>query len=102
MGDSPLKRNDKRDATRKSQVRHDVLPGRGALHSCGCSSALRSIDLRPRGVEAAAASDPGAEVIRIEDPRNGRDMSRKVGWQSGEHLPGMAQSHFFPGLNRNK
>ncbi len=47
-------------------------------------------------------SDLGAEVIKIEDPRTGGDVSRSVGPYFGDHLPETAQSYFFQGLNRNK
>ncbi len=47
-------------------------------------------------------SDLGADVIKIEDPRTGGDVSRTVGPYFGDHLPETAQSYFFQGLNRNK
>ena len=47
-------------------------------------------------------SDLGAEVIKIEDPRSGGDVSRTVGPYFGESLPETADSFFFQGLNRNK
>ena len=47
-------------------------------------------------------SDMGAEVIKIENPKDGGDMARSVGpyWHKG--LPATAQSVFYQGLNRGK
>ena len=42
--------------------------------------------------------DLGAEVIKIENPRDGGDISRSV----GPHFHGPGDSHFFQALNRNK
>ena len=47
-------------------------------------------------------ADLGAEVIKIENPRDGGDVSRAVGPYFDERLPETAQSIFFQGLNRNK
>ena len=43
-------------------------------------------------------ADMGAEVIKIENPKDGGDVSRAVGpYFLGEH-----DSHFFQAFNRNK
>lgn len=43
-------------------------------------------------------ADMGAEVIKIENPRDGGDIGRRV----GPYLLGDADSHFFQAFNRNK
>ena len=43
-------------------------------------------------------ADMGAEVIKIENPREGGDVSRSV----GPYFLGDGDSHFFQSLNRNK
>ncbi len=43
-------------------------------------------------------ADLGAEVIKIENPRDGGDMARRV----GPFLLGDNDSHFFQSFNRNK
>lgn len=43
-------------------------------------------------------ADMGAEIIKIENPREGGDISRRV----GPHLLGDNDSHFFQAFNRNK
>ncbi len=43
-------------------------------------------------------ADQGAEVIKIENPRDGGDMSRDV----GPYYFGERDSHFFHAFNRNK
>jgi succinate---hydroxymethylglutarate CoA-transferase len=43
-------------------------------------------------------ADLGAEVIKIENPREGGDMARRV----GPYLLGENDSHFFQSFNRNK
>jgi crotonobetainyl-CoA:carnitine CoA-transferase CaiB-like acyl-CoA transferase len=43
-------------------------------------------------------ADMGAEVIKIENPAEGGDVSRRV----GPHHLGDADSHFFQAFNRNK
>jgi len=43
-------------------------------------------------------ADMGAEVIKIENPAEGGDVSRKV----GPHFLGNNDSHFFQSFNRNK
>ena len=47
-------------------------------------------------------SDLGAEVIKIENPNDGGDMSRSVGPYFREELPETARSVFYQGLNRGK
>jgi crotonobetainyl-CoA:carnitine CoA-transferase CaiB-like acyl-CoA transferase len=44
----------------------------------------------------------GAEVIKIEDPATGGDVSRTVGPHFDERLAPTTQSLFFQGLNRDK
>jgi len=43
-------------------------------------------------------ADMGAEIIKIENPAEGGDVSRKV----GPHFLGSNDSHFFQSFNRNK
>jgi succinate---hydroxymethylglutarate CoA-transferase len=43
-------------------------------------------------------ADMGAEVIKIENPAEGGDVSRQV----GPHFLGPGDSHFFQAFNRNK
>ena len=43
-------------------------------------------------------ADQGAEVIKIENPRDGGDMSRAV----GPHFFAPGDSEFFASFNRNK
>ena len=43
-------------------------------------------------------ADMGAEIIKIENPREGGDVSRGV----GPHYLGTNDSHFFQAFNRNK
>lgn len=43
-------------------------------------------------------ADMGAEVIKIENPAEGGDVSRHV----GPHFLGEHDSHFFQAFNRNK
>ena len=43
-------------------------------------------------------ADMGAEVIKIENPTDGGDVSRSV----GPHFLGPHDSHFFQAFNRNK
>ena len=47
-------------------------------------------------------SDLGAEVIKIENPNDGGDMSRSVGPYFRDELPPTAKSVFYQGLNRGK
>ena len=47
-------------------------------------------------------SDLGAEVIKIENPNDGGDMSRSVGPYFRDELPQTARSVFYQGLNRGK
>lgn len=47
-------------------------------------------------------SEMGAEVIKIENPRDGGDVSRNVGPHFVDALPETAQSVFYQGLNRGK
>jgi crotonobetainyl-CoA:carnitine CoA-transferase CaiB-like acyl-CoA transferase len=47
-------------------------------------------------------ADLGAEVIKIENPHDGGDMSRTVGPHWLPELPETARSVFFQGLNRGK
>jgi succinate---hydroxymethylglutarate CoA-transferase len=43
-------------------------------------------------------ADLGAEVVKIENPREGGDISRAV----GPHFHGPGDSHFYQAFNRNK
>ena len=43
-------------------------------------------------------ADMGAEVIKIENPRDGGDVSRGI----GPYFLGEGDSHFFQSFNRNK
>src|SRR5258708_39626683 len=43
-------------------------------------------------------ADLGAEVIKIENPREGGDIGRQV----GPHFFGPGDSHFYEAFNRNK
>ena len=43
-------------------------------------------------------ADMGAEIIKIENPAEGGDVSRKV----GPYYLGENDSHFFQAFNRNK
>lgn len=54
----------------------------------------------PFGTQALA--DLGAEVIKIENPKDGGDVSRHLGPYFARDLPESAQSLFFQTLNRNK
>jgi succinate---hydroxymethylglutarate CoA-transferase len=47
-------------------------------------------------------ADLGAEVIKIENPREGGDMSRSIGPHFDRRLPQTSQSYFFQSVNRNK
>lgn len=47
-------------------------------------------------------SDLGAEVIKIENPREGGDVSRNVGPYFDSELPPGTQSYFYQSFNRNK
>jgi len=47
-------------------------------------------------------ADMGAEVVKIENPRDGGDMARSVGPLFRDDLPPSAQSVFYQGLNRGK
>lgn len=54
----------------------------------------------PFGTQALA--DLGAEVIKIENPHDGGDVSRSLGPYFQPDLPETAQSLFFQSINRNK
>jgi crotonobetainyl-CoA:carnitine CoA-transferase CaiB-like acyl-CoA transferase len=54
----------------------------------------------PFGTQALA--DLGAEVIKVENPRDGGDVSRHLGPYFARDLPASAQSLFFQAINRNK
>ena len=47
-------------------------------------------------------SDLGAEVIKIENPADGGDVSRSVGPYFDPALPPTTESYFFHSFNRNK
>ncbi|ADB50608.1 CaiB/BaiF CoA transferase family protein [Conexibacter woesei] len=44
----------------------------------------------------------GAEVVKVENPAQGGDVSRSVGPHFRDDLPPSTESIFFQGLNRNK
>ena len=46
--------------------------------------------------------DMGAEVIKIENPRDGGDISRSVGPFFLDDMPECSASIFYQGLNHNK
>lgn len=54
----------------------------------------------PFGTQALA--DLGAEVIKIENPHDGGDVSRSLGPYFQSELPETAKSLFFQSINRNK
>ena len=54
----------------------------------------------PFGTQALA--DLGAEVIKIENPTEGGDVSRSIGPHFARHMGESAQSLFFQSFNRNK
>ncbi len=54
----------------------------------------------PFGTQALA--DLGAEVIKIENPREGGDVTRSLGPYFDERLGATAESLFFQSINRNK
>lgn len=54
----------------------------------------------PFGTQALA--DLGAEVIKIENPREGGDVTRSLGPYFDEELGATAESLFFQSINRNK
>lgn len=54
----------------------------------------------PFGTQALA--DLGAEVIKIENPNDGGDVSRSLGPYFGDDLPETADSFFYAAVNRNK
>ncbi len=47
-------------------------------------------------------ADLGADVVKIENPRDGGDVGRTVGPHFGDDLPETTRSYFFQGLNRGK
>jgi succinate---hydroxymethylglutarate CoA-transferase len=47
-------------------------------------------------------ADLGAEVIKVENPRDGGDMARSVGPHVLDGFPETTRSVFFQGFNRNK
>lgn len=47
-------------------------------------------------------ADIGADVVKIENPREGGDVARTVGPHFGDDLPETTRSYFFQGLNRGK
>lgn len=54
----------------------------------------------PFGTQALA--DLGAEVIKIENPREGGDVTRSLGPYFDKRLGATAESLFFQSINRNK
>lgn len=58
--------------------------------------AIEQYGAGPFGTQHLA--DLGAEVIKIENPRDGGDVGRAV----GPHFFGPADSHFYQSFNRNK
>jgi succinate---hydroxymethylglutarate CoA-transferase len=75
------------------RVQSDVLAGLRIL-------AVEQYGAGPFGTQILA--DLGAEVIKIEDPATGGDVSRTVGPHFSDALPPTANSFFFQGLNRSK
>ncbi|MEQ9814656.1 MAG: CoA transferase [Azospirillaceae bacterium] len=76
-----------------------------AATSDGLLSGLRVLSVEqygagPFGTQVLA--DLGAEVIKIENPRDGGDVSRSLGPFFGVDLPESASSLFFAAINRNK
>jgi len=71
----------------------------------GLLSGLRILSVEqygagPFGTQVLA--DLGAEVIKIENPRDGGDVSRSLGPFFGDDVPESAASLFFAAINRNK
>src|SRR5262249_40169932 len=64
-------------------------------------SGLRVIAIEPYGAGPFGSmmlADLGADVIKVENPAEGGDVSRSV----GPHFFGNGDSHFFQAFNRNK
>ena len=62
--------------------------------------AIEQYGAGPFGTQALA--DLGAEVVKIENPREGGDVTRSLGPYFDESLGCTADSLFFQSINRNK
>lgn len=62
--------------------------------------AIEQYGAGPFGTQALA--DLGAEVVKIENPREGGDVTRSLGPYFDESLGSTADSLFFQSINRNK
>ncbi|MEM7442394.1 MAG: CoA transferase [Pseudomonadota bacterium] len=71
----------------------------------GLLSGIRILSVEQYGAGpfgSQALADLGADVIKIENPNDGGDVSRSLGPYFGEGLPETASSLFFASVNRNK
>jgi succinate---hydroxymethylglutarate CoA-transferase len=83
----------KRLIAERFAVQSDVLAGVSIL-------AVEQYGAGPFGTQVL--TDLGAEVIKVEDPATGGDVSRTIGPYFSDALPPTANSFFFQGLNRSK